>query len=354
MGFAWDAHAGFLRRSLLSPGLPRQYVTTDTQRTTLAYFCVTGLDILGRLETCSETDRAAVIAWVLGQQVTAGEWRQRGFRGGSFGVTGDPPRTMNEGEMDEGNLPATYSSLATLVALEVDLATDVDSDGIVRAMGSLQQEDGSFRASTSDSTCDLRFTYCACAVSTILGDWSGVDRRKAIEYIERCYDFDGGIGLAPGREACAGPTYCAVASLQLLGALDTLPTSRRRGLVEWCVKRQVAGFQGRPNKAEDSCCSFWVGATLALLDGLHLVNASRAQLFLTSCQNRFRGGFAKAPGMPPDLLHSFYSLTWLSLAGEDASLEDLDVALGLTKRAAEKLGRCSAAARNASEDRRSR
>lgn len=45
----------------------------------------------------------------------------------------------------------------------------------------------SFRASPSDSTCDLRFTYCACAVSTILGNWSGVNRQKAAEYIERCY-----------------------------------------------------------------------------------------------------------------------------------------------------------------------
>ena len=45
----------------------------------------------------------------------------------------------------------------------------------------------SFRSSASDSTSDLRFTYCACAVSTLLGNWSGVDRRKAAEYIERCY-----------------------------------------------------------------------------------------------------------------------------------------------------------------------
>lgn len=45
----------------------------------------------------------------------------------------------------------------------------------------------SFRSSASDSTCDLRFTYCACAVSTLLGDWSGVNKRKAAEYIERCY-----------------------------------------------------------------------------------------------------------------------------------------------------------------------
>lgn len=43
--------------------------------------------------------------------------------------------------MDEGNLAMTFSALATLVALEDDLK-GVDSEAIVRALGSLQQEDG--------------------------------------------------------------------------------------------------------------------------------------------------------------------------------------------------------------------
>lgn len=44
--------------------------------------------------------------------------------------------------MDEGHLPATYSALAALVALEVDLAADVDGSALVLALRSLQQEDG--------------------------------------------------------------------------------------------------------------------------------------------------------------------------------------------------------------------
>ncbi|CAM9779071.1 unnamed protein product, partial [Ectocarpus fasciculatus] len=346
MGFEWDKHAGFFHRSLLNPGLPRQYTTADTQRTTLAYFCVTGLDLLGKLDSsCTEADRTAVKRWVLAQQVAGGDWRQRGFRGGSFGVAAEPSQRIGKKyDADEGNLAATYSALATLVALDVDLTsmhTGVDSDAIVRALGSLQQEDGSFKASASDSTCDIRFTYCACAVSTILGNWSGVDRRKAAEYVERCYDFDGGIGMAPGREACAGPTYCAVASLKLLGVLEKLPIPRRQGLLEWCVNRQGTGFQGRPNKTEDSCCSFWVGATLALLDGLDLVDEAQARQFHVSCQNRTCGGFAKAPGVSPDLLHSFYSISWLSLAGE-TGVREMDAALGVTKRAAGRIRRNTA------------
>jgi len=51
------------------------------------------------------------------------------------------------------------------------------------------------------------------------------------------------------------------------------------------------------------------------------------------------GGFAKIPGAPPDLLHSFYSLSWLSLAGESGVQESMDAALGITKRADGKLRR---------------
>eukprot|EP00903_Cladosiphon_okamuranus_P011080 g10459.t1 len=311
-----------------------QYTSADTQRTTLAHWCVTGLDLLGKLDMCSEADKTTVKGWILAQQVTGGDWQRAGFRGGSSGVA-----RHSSQEMDEGNLAATYSALAALVALQVDLTAEVDANALVLALGSLQQEDGSFRSSVSDSTCDLRFTYCACAVSTLLGDWSGVDKTKVAEYIERCYDFDGGVGLAPGREACAGPTYCAVASLELMGILNALPASRRQRLLEWCVNRQVGGFQGRPNKAEDSCCSFWVGATIALLGGLHLVDKDRARQFHISCQNKTCGGFAKIPGVPADLLHSFYSLAWLSLAGETGVQQNMDVALGVSRRAAERLGR---------------
>lgn len=45
----------------------------------------------------------------------------------------------------------------------------------------------SFGASHQDSTRDLRFTYCACAISSFLGDWSGIDRAKTVEYIAQCF-----------------------------------------------------------------------------------------------------------------------------------------------------------------------
>ena len=63
-----------------------------------------------------------------------------------------------------------------------------------------------------------------------------------------------------------GSTFCAVASLSLMGRLDSaFSPEERRGLARWCLRRQVTGFQGRPNKPSDTCYSFWIGASLEVL-----------------------------------------------------------------------------------------
>ena len=40
------------------------------------------------------------------------------------------------------------------------------------------------------------------------------------------------------------------------------------------------------------------------------------------------GGFSKYPSLPPDILHTFYSTCWLSIAGL-YGLNKLDVKLGV-------------------------
>ena len=65
-----------------------------------------------------------------------------------------------------------------------------------------------------------------------------------------------------------GSTFCAVASLMLMGRLhSTLTPRQREHLKRWCIMRQQTGFQGRPNKPADTCYSFWVGATLKVSVG---------------------------------------------------------------------------------------
>ena len=68
----------------------------------------------------------------------------------------------------------------------------------VTAMVSLQEPNGSFRASVGGNESDTRFLYCACAVSTILNDWSGVDIPNAVQFILSCVTYEGAISLHPG------------------------------------------------------------------------------------------------------------------------------------------------------------
>jgi prenyltransferase beta subunit len=76
-------------------------------------------------------------------------------------------------------------------------------------------------------------------------------------------------------------------------------------------------MQGRTNKLEDTCYSFWIGGTLKILNCDHLLDQKLLRAFVTDCQSDM-GGFSKLrdPGRSyyPDLLHSFYSLSWLSFS----------------------------------------
>jgi prenyltransferase beta subunit len=103
------------------------------------------------------------------------------------------------------------------------------------------------------------------------------------------------------------------------------------GWLDCC--RQVGGYQGRTNKDPDSCYSFWVGATLHFVGAFVTTDIPSTQRFLLGeCQQskKYRGGFSKLPDSYPDLMHTFYSLCWLTMSGEHSdALKTLDPALGI-------------------------
>ena len=206
----------------------------------------------------------------------------------------------------------------------------------------------------------MRFLYCACVISYLLNDWSGVDIPKAVNYIRSCRSWDGAISLIPGQEGHGGSTFCGIASLVLMGKLQDFLNEGNSGggwekdLIKWCVSRQIGGMQGRPNKAEDTCYSYWIGGTLYLLGVDNLLDQHELMRFVLGCQTDM-GGFSKLEGsFYPDLLHSFYSMAWLSLYSrgkkstdnndsfayncngtydneENMSLKELDCAVGICK-----------------------
>ena len=95
------------------------------------------------------------------------------------------------------------------------------------------------------------------------------------------------------------------------------------------------GFNGRPDKKDDTCYTFWVGATLKLLNEeppfanaqiLHCLD------FVLSTQDGITGGLAKWPEISPDPLHTYLGLAGLALA-PFAGLRPVDPQLNITKRA---------------------
>lgn len=94
-----------------------------------------------------------------------------------------------------------------------------------------------------------------------------------------------------------------------------LSDREKRALIRWLASRQQTGFNGRPNKDVDSCYSFWVGGTLAVLDCSRFVSAKPLRTFLASVQTPIIGGFSKEEDVTPDPMHTYMSILGLSLAG---------------------------------------
>eukprot|EP00607_Mallomonas_marina_P010712 CAMPEP_0182421096 /NCGR_PEP_ID=MMETSP1167-20130531/6314_1 /TAXON_ID=2988 /ORGANISM="Mallomonas Sp, Strain CCMP3275" /LENGTH=392 /DNA_ID=CAMNT_0024597875 /DNA_START=102 /DNA_END=1280 /DNA_ORIENTATION=+ len=353
--------------------LPHHYVGLDCSRLTAIYFSVTGLDILGALD---EIDKSSIIDYIYALQINPNEKESPGtpsyggFIGGTYlgqsftskssvtatshiqdtenmrdVLTDDIHRTETKAEVVsepcsnlsqymEGHLAMNYTAIASLLALGDDLS-GVNKVTLLNSIRQLQLDDGSFRATSEGSECDMRFLYCACAVCALLNDWSPINKESAVNYILHCITYEGGLSLTPGSEAHGGSTYCGFASLVLMNRQDAMSASQKEDLLRWCMHRQIGGFQGRTNKDPDSCYSYWVGATISLLDGLSDSDLESTGLFLLGhCQYfnfKCNGGFSKMPGAAPDILHSFFSLCWLAMSGRCADTRDIHPAVGMCR-----------------------
>ncbi|RUP50061.1 geranylgeranyl transferase type-1 subunit beta-like protein [Jimgerdemannia flammicorona] len=338
--FSFKKHVAYFKRSLSM--LPYNYTETDTSRMTLAFFCLSGLELLGVLdEEISAADKQDYVDWIYAQQIlpdTADPSLNElhcGFRGSSWpGRPFEPNATHTTYQSyDSGNLANTYSALANLILLGDDLSR-VNRDAIVNTMRHLQQKDGSFVPTYGSMESDLRFVYAACIISYILNDWRGVDIPKAVDYIRRTQTYEFGIAQSPGEEAHGGSTFCGIAALALTGKFDEGLVSRK-DTIYWILSRQLDGFQGRSNKPSDTCYSFWLGGALEILDSFQFVNSECNRGFLMTTQTMY-GGFAKWPDCPPDLLHSYMGIASLSLMHEPG-LREVDPKVNISKRAVEYL-----------------
>ncbi|TXT10786.1 hypothetical protein VHUM_02291 [Vanrija humicola] len=303
--FKRNAHASFFKLCLRA--MPPQAQEHDSNRVTIAFFCLGGLALIGKL-TPSAEERDAWIEWLWSLQAPTG-----GFRGSDGEPAGTP-----------GNLPSTYTALASLALLRAPLDR-LDRPGLRSFLAACQAPDGSF-SPTPDTLGlfqnDVRMAYCASLAAKVAGGDPPFDVPAAIEFVRRCQTWEGGYSGRPGIESHGGTNYCALAALSLLGALDGADVE---GSTRWLVQRQIGGFQGRPGKLEDVCYSFWCGGALATLGLASLVNEQPNTQFLLDSQSPI-GGFGKEPDVHPDPFHSYLAIAALSLtsAREKLELEEVD------------------------------
>lgn len=116
-----------------------------------------------------------------------------------------------------------------------------------------------------------------------------------------------------------GSTYCAIASLALMGfdIQDLFPGDSR--LITWLVSRQDSGFHGRVNKPADTCYAFWIGATLDMLGCYEFVDTDALYAFLSTTHSSY-GGYGKHADCFPDALHSYMGISGLAIAKEPGIL----------------------------------
>lgn len=165
-------HAKYFQRLLQM--MPSSSEEFDSTRLTTAFFAISGLDILNSINDLSEETKFEARDWIYGLQVT-GAGPRSGFQP-STTIPKDAPKYQC------GHLAMTYIGLATLLILGDDLSR-VDRKSIVEGMRACQNLDGSFTAIMTGCESDMRFLYCACCISTILNDWSGIDKMRAIDYV---------------------------------------------------------------------------------------------------------------------------------------------------------------------------
>lgn len=152
--------------------LPSPFAYVDMSRMAFVYFTISGLDLLDSLHELSEDQKKHAIEWIYRVQLTGAGGRS-GFQ---------PSTTLPADSMYRcGHLASTYTGLATLLILGDDLSR-VDKKSIIEGIKACQTENGSFICAIGCEN-DMRFIYCACCISYILNDWSGVDKQRAIDYI---------------------------------------------------------------------------------------------------------------------------------------------------------------------------
>lgn len=332
-------HVQKLIETLLEP-LPRNYELLSSSQTWCVYWITHSLALLDK-PTISDDVTNNVIEFI----------NECAHEDGGYG--GGPGQIAH--------LATTFAAVNALITTSNEKALEsIDRAGIVKFLHRMKQDDGSFTMH-EDGEIDSRATYCALSVLKCLNIHDPILMDKTADWIISCQTYEGGFGSSPGAEAHGGYSFCCVASLCLLNQLPRVDLS---SLLRWLVNKQSqveGGFCGRSNKLVDSCYSYWQGAIFLLIHPLleferkktctssrddrrntrsksKLHESSTSDIFnswlfdckrvqdyiLNQCQ-AVDGLLQDKPGMNPDIYHTCYALSGLSLTQHqpDGSVFDM-------------------------------
>lgn len=288
-----------------------EYCTTEFLRVSGVYWGLTAMDLMGELP---RMNRSEVIEFV--------KDCQHHTLGGFAPTLHHDPHLL-------------YTLSAVQVLTLYDSVSEIDIDGVVRFVASLQQPDGSFIGNKWGEV-DTRFSFCSLATLALLGRMDAVDVDKAVDFVLQCMNFDGGFGRVPGSESHAGQVYCCVGALAVAGALYHVDADQ---LGWWLCERQLpsGGLNGRPEKLPDVCYSWWVVASLKMIGRLHWISKEKLTEFILASQDEETGGFADRPGDMVDPFHTLFGLAGLSLLG-NKQLKPVNPVLCMPEEVLERLG----------------
>jgi len=130
---------------------------------------------------------------------------------------------------------------------------------------------------------------------------------RTVSYIRQCKNFDGGYGSSIGAESHAAQVFVCVGALAILDRLDEVDYQT---LGWWLAERQLAngGLNGRPEKKEDVCYSFWVLSALSILNKLSWIDSEKLFEFILSAQDPDKGGISDRPNNMVDVFHTLFGV----------------------------------------------
>ncbi|RIB05542.1 terpenoid cyclases/protein prenyltransferase alpha-alpha toroid [Gigaspora rosea] len=283
-----DLHVKYIQ-SLDTKKDDLEYWLTEHLRLSGVYWGLTALDLMNNVDALNKEE---VVKYVVSCQHD---------NGGFGGHIGHDPHLL-------------YTHYAVLILQIEDSLDAVNVEKIVEYVASRQdRQTGAF---TGDEwgEIDTRFSYSAISCLSLLKRLDAIDVKKATEFIMLCKNFDGGFGSTPGAESHAAQIFCCVGALAIVNSLHLVDADL---LGWWLCERQLknGGLNGRPEKLEDVCYSWWVLSALSILGRVHWINKEKLIDFILTAQDLETGGIADRPGDMVDVFHTLFGLTGLSLLG---------------------------------------